>query len=110
MSRFDLSNFCSVTEDGQDLDMFSAKFRSLSLITSTSRVITVDASTEANLPYLAEKYLGTSRLWWTILMYNGLLDPIEDITIGTRLAIPSRSSLITMLESGNRSNINIVEI
>mgnify|MGYP000376038179 CR=1 FL=1 len=110
MARFDLSNFCSLTEDGQDLDLFSAKFRNLALTSTTSRVITVDASTEANLPYLAEKYLGTSRLWWAILMYNGLLDPIEDITIGTRLAIPSRSSIITVLESGNRSNISIVEI
>jgi hypothetical protein len=73
-------------------------------------VITVDSTTEANLPYIAEKYLGTSRLWWTILMHNGLLDPIEDITIGTKLAIPSRSSLITILESGNRSNINTIEI
>lgn len=110
MSRFDLSNFCSLTEDGQDLDLFSAKFRNLALTSATNRVVTVDASTEANLPYLAEKYLGTSRLWWAILMYNGLLDPIEDITIGTKLAIPSRSSLITILESGNRSNISIVEI
>lgn len=110
MSRFDLSGFCSLTEDGQDLDMFSAKFKNLALVSATSRVITVDATTEANLPYLAEKYLGSSRLWWTILMYNGLLDPIEDITVGTKLAIPSRSSIINILESGNRSNISLVEI
>lgn len=110
MSRFDISNFCSVTEDGQDLDMFSAKFKDLSLTSATSRVITIDSATEANLPFIAEKYLGSSRLWWTILMYNGLLDPIEDIALGVRLAIPSRSSLITILESGNRSNISIVEI
>lgn len=110
MSRFDLSNFCSLTEDGQDLDVFSAKFRDLALLSATSRVITIDASTEANLPYIAEKYLGTSRLWWAILMYNGLLDPIADISIGTRLAIPSRSSLVTVLESSNRSNISTVEI
>lgn len=110
MSRFDLSNFCSLTDDVQDLDMFSAKFRNLSLLASTSRVITVDSTTEANLPYIAEKYLGTSMLWWTILMYNGLLDPIEDISIGTKLAIPSRSSIITILESGNRSNLNTIEI
>jgi len=110
MSRFDLSGFCSLTEDGQDLDIFSAKFKNLALVSATSRVITVDATTEANLPYLAEKYLGSSRLWWTILMYNGLLDPIEDITVGTKLAIPSRSSIINILESGNRSNISLVEI
>lgn len=110
MSRFDLSNFCSLTDDGQDLDIFGAKFRNLALLSTTSRVITVDSTTEANLPYIAEKYLGTSRLWWTILMYNGLLDPIEDISIGSKLAIPSRSSIITILESGNRSNLNTIEI
>lgn len=110
MARFDLSNFCSLTEDAQDLDLFNAKFKDLALLASTSRLITIDASTEANLPFIAEKYLGSASLWWAILMYNGLLDPIEDISIGRRLSIPSRSSLITILESGNRSNIGILEI
>lgn len=110
MARFDLSNFCSLTEDSQDLDLFTAKFKDLALVATTSRFITIDASTEANLPFIAEKYLGSSSLWWTLLMYNGLLDPIEDISIGRRLSIPSRSSLITLLESGNRSNIGLIEI
>jgi hypothetical protein len=110
MSRFDLTNFCSLTEDGLDLDLFSAKFNSLSLVATSARVITINSTTEANLPYIADKYLGSSRLWWTLLMYNGLLDPIEDIVIGLKLAIPSRSSLITILESGNRSNISVIEI
>jgi hypothetical protein len=98
MSRFSIENSIPLTSDGLSLDVFTAKFRDIRYILPVQTNITVDASSEANLPYLADKYLQDQDLWWVILMFNGLVDPIEDVTIGTTLRIPDKRSLTALLE------------
>lgn len=108
--RFNMSNFYSTTEDGQSLDLLGAKFNNLAMLIPSSRTIVVNSSAEANLPFLADKYMGTSSLFWAIAMFNGIIDPINDVYIGRRLLIPARSAIISLLEAGSRSNVTSVEI
>jgi hypothetical protein len=88
-----------VTEDGLDLNFHDSKFKNARFSMDATRVITVDASTEANLPGIAHTYLGDQSLWWLILEFNGLLDPLQDIAPGTRLLLPERRSVIAFLEA-----------
>jgi hypothetical protein len=99
MARFNASNFMQLTNDNLDLDIHSAKFKDIRFSVATTQIVEVDASTEANLPAIADKYLGDQNLWWLLLDYNGLLDPIEDIYPGQRLNIPDRKSVIAFLDA-----------
>lgn len=100
MARFDLENFISVSSDGGALNIFSAKFRDIRFKVASQATVVVDARYEANLKTLSyDQYEGDSGLWWAILMYNGLQDPINDVIPGTVLRIPKRSEVIALLES-----------
>jgi nucleoid-associated protein YgaU len=111
MQRFDSANFMSLSADGQDLDIFSARFKDIRFGVPSSVSVEVDSATEANLPGLADKYLGDQALWWIILEYNGLVDPIEDITPGTVLRIPERRSVIQYLDARPATELSsVIEI
>jgi hypothetical protein len=106
MARFDASNFMSTTPDGTDLDIYTAKFKDIRFSVPASASVEIDASTESNLPYLAEKYLGDQNLWWIILEYNGLIDPIDDVSPGVTLLIPERRSVIAYLDANLNNTLS----
>ena len=99
MSRFDMVNFMQLTSDGGDLDIFTSKFKNMAFNVPPQLTVQLTASDACNLPGLAFKYLGDVDLWWVLLEYNGLYDAIEDIKAGIILQIPSRSSIISFLET-----------
>lgn len=46
---------------------------------------------------IAARFLkGRSDLWWVIAEYSGILDPFEELAVGTKLKIPAFS--VVMLE------------
>lgn len=97
-SRFEASAFYSTFYAGGAFDIWDAKPRDVRFNVPAASTIVVDSSTEANLPYLAHTHLGDQNLWWVLLYYNGLTDPIGDVYASAVLRIPDRSSLITYLE------------
>ena len=103
MARFNLTDYVGTTEDGR-VDIWSAKFINLRFSVSLAKVITVTSGFEANLPALASKYLDDQNLWWAILHYNGLIDPIHDVRVGSVLKIPDRNSLLSFLENKSVSS------
>lgn len=108
MARFDSINFMTMTSDRQDLDVFGAKFKNLRYNIPTESTIVLTAADENNLPGLAYTHLGDKSLWWVLLSYNGLYDPIEDVKAGLKLKIPSRRALITYLETTTDQPTNII--
>lgn len=99
MARFDIENFMRLTSDGGSLDIFSAKFRDIRFRVGHQSTVVVDARYEANLKTLAyDQYDGDSSLWWAILLYNGLQDPVGDIVPGVVLKIPKRTEIIALVE------------
>ena len=97
MSRFSISGLMTTTSDGYP-DVWGARFANMRYSVQAVSTITIVSGYEANLPALAEKYLGDQNMWWILLQYNGLIDPIHDIRIGQVLRIPDRTSLISYLE------------
>jgi hypothetical protein len=98
-ARFSVDNFLPYP-NGR-MSPFDANFRDLRYAIPSDREILVTAKEQADLPNLALQYLGDNRLWWVILQYNGLYDPIEDIQPGVKLRIPRRAALIAYLEGNN---------
>jgi hypothetical protein len=96
MSRFDISSLMTTTSGYHDV--WTARFSNMRYAVPSINTVTVNSGFEANLPALAEKYMGDQNMWWILLQYNGLIDPIHDIRIGQVLKIPDRTSLISYLE------------
>lgn len=59
----------------------------------TYAIHTVIGHEDGNLPLLAYAYHKNINTWWIIGMYNGVIDPYEDLPPGTRLNIPSLESI-----------------
>jgi hypothetical protein len=96
-TTFTLTASCPILElfDGTlDLNIWDADFKDMNSFVTVGAIILVTAEWEANLPGLAESYLGSSRLWWAILMFNGLDDSIHGVRVGIKLRIPDRDSLL----------------
>ena len=98
MPRFDSINFF-VPLDSVQQNIWDSTAKNFRFNVPYDRVIRVSASDEANLPGIAYRYLGDTSLWWVLLEYNGLTDPIEDLKVGMSLKIPQRKALIAYLES-----------
>ncbi len=57
-----------------------------------------------DVPYpelLSYRKYGTTDYWWVLAMYNGCVDIINDMQPGQVWAIPSYSSIQTMLSGSN---------
>ena len=50
---------------------------------------------------LSYKYYGTTRLWWTILIANNVVNPFTEVKTGTRIKILKKEVISEIL-----SNIN----
>jgi hypothetical protein len=55
----------------------------------TDTIYTVERRFEGRLDQLSAIFLGDSRHWWLIAMYNNLLDPTTEVVEGRVLFIPS---------------------
>lgn len=108
MPRFDAVNYMPLTTDRKDNSVFGARFKNIRFNVPAQQTIRLSASDEHNLPGLAFKHLGDVELWWVLLDYNGLDDAISDVKAGTLLRIPSRTALISYLESVADTPSNLV--
>lgn len=108
MARFNIANFMTPTADGKTLSVFSASYKNMRYAVAVERTLLLRPQDEHNLPGIAEKYLGNKELWWVLLEFNGLHDPIHDIKAGNVLLIPSRSSLISYLEATEDTSDTLV--
>ncbi len=97
MSRFNTAFYYPILEGGA-FDIWDANPSDMKFNVPTATTIVVDSSLEANLPHIAYEYLGDTSLWWTLLYYNGITDPISDIYSLALLRIPDRQALISYLE------------
>ena len=97
MSPYNIANYQAVTPDMQHFDVFSATYDDIRFAVPVEKQIKIDSANEFNLPGLAFQYLGHTSLWWALLMFNGLTDPLNDVKPGVTLNIPERSALLAYL-------------
>lgn len=90
-------------DNSYDLDVFRSSYANIRWGVSPDIVITIDSKYEANLPGLAFDYYGDQSFWRAILAFNGLTDPLTDVCVGSRIGLPSRSSLDQFLTAGNQT-------
>lgn len=87
-----------------DLNIWDADFVNLQAFVTPLTSLIIDARYTANAPGIAEDYLGSNRLWWVIIMYNGLSDAIKDLYPGRVIKIPDPDKLNTYFTNKRSSS------
>jgi hypothetical protein len=97
MARFDASIYYKTLASGA-FNIWDVTPSNMRFNVPSATTVIVDSSLEANLPMMAQTYLGDQHLWWVILYYNGITDPLSDVYTLKVLNIPDRQTLISYLE------------
>lgn len=85
------------------VDYLQSPYTNIRFGVAIDTVITIDAKYEANLPGLAFDYYGDQVYWRAILAFNGLVDPVQDVQVGTVIGLPSKSSLEAFMTTNQSS-------
>jgi len=93
-----------------ELDQLRSGYRNIRFEVVLAEIITITAQYQANLPGLAYDYYGNQDYWRAILAFNGLVDPMSDITVGRSIGMPDASSLQAYLASTNDSLLPVLYV
>jgi hypothetical protein len=88
LHQFDLANIFPVYTDEDGIEFYNL-FHSINIegdIDPTLYTTHIWTGTD-NFYHLSYKYYNTTRLWWTILTANNIVNPFADIPAGTPLKI-----------------------
>lgn len=95
---FNQLSYQTLNKDGTP-NLLDTKYRNIRWLLPVYQSVVVNARYESNLPTLSYEIYGDVSLWWVLLAFNGLTDPIEDVKPGVVLQFPEYSKLIAFLES-----------
>lgn len=95
------ANYIPMTIDRQRLDYLRAKYVDLRYVLPPVKHVVVTAAFENNLPALAHELLGDTTLWWALGLYNGIVSPLEDLTVGKQVSVPDVTELLKLLDAAN---------
>lgn len=91
------SAYLSRGTDTKSLDYLTAKYLNIRYIVPARESFVVTQADNANSPGIAFDYYGSADYWWIICMFNGILDPVEDLTPGRVLQLPSLADINAFL-------------
>lgn len=93
-----------------DLDVLSSGYVNMRFGVLPVKIVVIDSKYQANLPGLAYDFYGNQEYWRAILSFNGLVDPINDITVGRYLGLPDASSLQAFLVSKSSTGTETLNV
>lgn len=91
------SAYLSAGVSPKTLSYLSAKYLNIRYILPATDVFVVNQAYVANAPGVAFEYYGSQDYWWIVCMFNGILDPIEDLTPGRTLQLPRLTDINAFL-------------
>lgn len=86
-----------------DLDSLDSSYTNIRFGVLPSKLVIIDAKYQGNLPGLCYDYYGDQEYWRAVLAFNGLIDPVNDITVGVRIGLPDPVSLQAYMVRPNES-------
>jgi hypothetical protein len=93
-----------------DIDILRSGYCNMRFNVSVDKVVTIDATYEANLPGLAYDYYGDVEYWRSIMWFNGLTDPLNDACVGALIGLPNKASLDAFFAATSNSSKTILVI
>ena len=115
-NKYARKNFYDVVtiNDVQQLNYLSLQWIRFRSFIKNKNVTTfrVNNKFEWNLPRIAHEFYGNVHLWWIIAISNPILNPIEDVVIGTVLLIPNLTDIEDFYQNvlGRRQQLGEITI
>lgn len=106
---FDYSSF-TPADNTNYYDIFRSGYKNVRFNIQPNQQLQLDDSTAYNLPGLAYSLYGDTSLWYSLLAYNGLNDPLSDIYPGLVLNVPTKSDLVAYIsrtQSATNTSVTI---
>ena len=107
---FNFSKYTPLDNTSDAYDVFKSGYKNIRFNIQQTQQVQLDSSTAYNLPGLAYQLYGDTSLWYGLMLYNGLSDPLTDIQPGTVLLVPPKSSVLAYLSRQSSSSSNKVTI
>ena len=78
---------------------FKSPYRNIRFAIPAASTFTVTEADMSNLAGIAFRVYGDTSLWYMLLAYNGLQDPIQDVYPGLVLNVPSKVGVIDYISA-----------
>lgn len=98
-SDYRRANYIPPSVDLTALDYLKASYIDLKFSLPASKMFEVTEAFEANLPGIAHEVYNDVGLWWVIALYNGIIDPINDVVKGDKLRLPNLADINAFLNA-----------
>lgn len=59
--------------------------------------IEIDATTDRRPDIIAKRYLGSETMQWLVLQYNAIIDLETELTVGTKIRLPSVKRALSIM-------------
>jgi hypothetical protein len=97
-------------EAKSSLDYLSAKYKNIGFHIRAQQTFIVTHGFESNAPGIAFELYRNVDYWPFLLMSNGIIDPIENLPVGTILQVPSKQDIDAFLSAQDSSELTSVTI
>jgi hypothetical protein len=107
---YNYSKYTPLDNTGTQYDVFQSGYKNIRFNIQQTQQIQLDDSTAYNLPGICYQAYGDTSLWYGLMAYNGLSDPLTDIQPGIVLLIPPKSAIqayISRQASSSASTITV---
>ena len=105
MSDFRRANFLPMTLDFKRLDYFRALYVDIAFALPTTKTFFITNAWEANLPGLAFNLYNDINYWWVLGLYNGIVDPILDVSVGKQMKAFNKEDAIAYMSAKQDSSL-----
>lgn len=90
---YDWSAFTPVDSTGNNYDLFRSAYKNVRFNVQKTTQLQLTSMDVANLPGLSYRLYNDTSLWRALMAYNGLSDPISDISVGIVIDVPTKADL-----------------
>jgi hypothetical protein len=107
---YNYSKYTPLDNTGDQYDVFVSGYKNIRFNIQQTSQLQLDNSTAYNLPGIAYQVYGDTSLWWALLAYNGLNDPLSDVYPGLVLLIPPKAQIqayISRQSSGSTPTLTV---
>jgi hypothetical protein len=87
------------------LDHLQGSYIRLIRSLNTDQYHTILPEEEGDLPKLAYKFFGTTEAWWIIGVFNGVINPFDDLPSGKVIKIPNISNADFYVKEAKRKSV-----
>ena len=104
------STYLDVGDEGTSLDLLSARYKNIRFNLEARQTFLVEQAWEHNAPGIAFQLYRDVDYWPYLLMYNGIVDPIQDLVVGLILQVPAKADIDAYLNLDDSSALASVSV